>query len=143
MDTSNELVANHLNAKREARKAFIECNASEKIRRTLRHTVRQSTTLEFTPGDKVYYKRLNSEYSKRPAEVIGKDNHQVIVKHGGSLTRVHPVSLSLPDKQITYRDMAGETERTVNSEEDNTDDNQRDEIVETCDVERQVLKMMI
>ena len=92
---SSEVVANHLNAKHEACKAFIECEALEKIRRALRHNVWQSTTLEFTPGDKVYYKHLNSDYWKGPAEVIGKDNHQVIVKHGGSLIRVHPISLRL------------------------------------------------
>ena len=67
--------------------------------------------------------------------MIGKDNHQVIVKHGGSLIRVHPVSLRLVDEQITCRGMTGETERIVNGEEDNADDNQRDEIVDTGVVE--------
>ena len=121
--TSSEVVANHLNAKHEPHKAFIECEASEKIRRALHHNVRQSTTLEFTPGDKVYYKRLDSDYWKGPAEIIGKDNHQVIVKQGGSLIRMYPISLRLVEEQITSRDMAGETERIVNGEEDNADDN--------------------
>ena len=132
--TSSEVVANHLNAKHGARKAVIECEASEKIRRTLRHNVRHSTTLEFTPGDKVYYKRLNSDYWKGPAEVIGKDDHQVTVKHGGSLIRVHPISLRLVEEQVTCRDMASETERIVNGEEDNADD-QRDENMDTSIVE--------
>ena len=57
------------------------------------------------------------------------------MKHSGSLIRVHPVSLRLADEQITYRGMAGETERIVNGEEDNADDSQRDEIVDTGDVE--------
>ena len=68
--------------------------------------------------------------------MIGKDSHQVIVNHhGGSLIRVHPVSLCLVDEQITCRDMAGETEKIVNGEDDNADDNQRGESVDTGDVE--------
>ena len=39
---------------------------------------------------KVHYKRLNSDYLKGSVEVIGKDNHQINVTHGGSLIRVHP-----------------------------------------------------
>ena len=74
--------------------------------------------------------------------MIGKDNHQVIVKHGGSLIRVHPVSLRLVDEQITCRDMADETERVVNSEEDNANDNQRDEMVDAGNAEEAVLKML-
>ena len=45
--TQSEEVARHLNARHEARKAFIECEASEKIRRALRHNVRESTTAIF------------------------------------------------------------------------------------------------
>ena len=78
---------------------------------------------------------MNSDYWKGPAEVIGKDNHQVIVKHGGSLIRVHPISLHLVEEQVTCRDMASETERIVKGEEDNADDNQRDENMDTSDVE--------
>ena len=40
--TSTEVVANHLNAKHEANKAFIECEASEKI---YEHSASQSTTV--------------------------------------------------------------------------------------------------
>ena len=82
--TCSEVVAKHLNAEHEARKMFIQCEASEKIRHALHHNVQQSTTLDFTPGDNIYYKGLNSDYWNGPAEVIAKDNHQVIVKHGGS-----------------------------------------------------------
>ena len=141
--TSSEVVANHLNAKHEPHKAFIECEASEKIRRALHHNVRQSTTLEFTPGDKVYYKRLDSDYWKGPAEIIGKDNHQVIVKQGGSLIRMYPISLRLVEEQITSRDMAGETERIVNGEEDNADDNQTDENMDTNNVEETSVEMLM
>ena len=67
--------------------------------------------------------------------MIGKDDHQVTVKHGGSLIRVHPISLHLVEEQTTDRDMASETERIVNGEEDNADDNQRDENMNTSVME--------
>ena len=47
----------------------------------------------FEPGNKVYYKIIGSDYWRGPATVIGKDSHQVILKHGGLFVRVHPVSL--------------------------------------------------
>ena len=53
--------------------------------------------------------------------MIGKNNHQVIVKHDGSLIRVHPVSIRLVEEHITCGDMAGGTEMIVNGEEDNAE----------------------
>ena len=102
--TQSEVVAKNLQAKHEARKAFIECEASEKIRRALRHNTRDVTTQEYLPGEKVYYKRIDSAYWRGPAEVIGKDSHQVILKHGGLFVRTHPVSL----KRVTEINQAGE-----------------------------------
>ena len=91
--TASEQVARNLKAKHEARKAFIENESSEKLRRALRHNVRESSTAIFESGDKVYYKRLESDFWRGPATVIGRDDHQVILKHGGSFVRAHPVSL--------------------------------------------------
>ena len=34
-------------------------------------------------GDLVYYKRKDSEKWKGPGKVIGKENKQLLVKHGG------------------------------------------------------------
>ena len=96
--TQSEVVARNLQAKHAARKAFIECEAAEKIRRALRHNVREDTTRDYASGEKVYYKRKDSAYWRGPAEVIGKDSHQVILKHGGLFVRVHPVSLRRVEK---------------------------------------------
>ena len=52
----SEVVAKNLNALHEARKAFIENEASEKLRRALKHTIRPITSIIYQPGDKVYYK---------------------------------------------------------------------------------------
>ena len=45
--TQSEVVARNLQAKHAARKAFIECEAAEKIRRALRHNVRENTTRDY------------------------------------------------------------------------------------------------
>ena len=84
--TSSEVVAKNLNALHEVRKAFIENGAPEKLRRALRHKIRPITSITYQPGDKIYYKHQNSKEWKGPAEVIGRDNHQVFVKQGGLLS---------------------------------------------------------
>ena len=48
-------------AKHEVRKAFVECEAAKKLRRALRHNLRESTAKLFEPGDNVYYKWLASD----------------------------------------------------------------------------------
>ena len=98
--TTSETVANHLIAKHQARKAFIESEASEKVRRALRHNIRESTTLNYKQGDKVFYKRQGCSHWKGPGEIIGKDGHQLLVKHGGSVIRVHPVSARLTQEVV-------------------------------------------
>ena len=91
--TPSKLIASHLNAMNRARKAFIESETSEKLRRALRKKTRNITSEIFQQGDKVYYKRNNSKLWKGPGMVIGSEDKQVIVKHGGYLIRVHSCSL--------------------------------------------------
>ena len=91
--TASHVVADHLNAMHSARKAFIEAESSEKIKRALRRKVRPATSLIFETGDKVMYKRNNGEPWKGPGKVIGKEKHQVFVKHGGVYVRVNPCHL--------------------------------------------------
>ena len=91
--TASEQVAQNLRAKHEARKSFIEAESSEKIRRALRHNSRESTSKVFEAGEKVYYKRIDSESWRGPAVVMGRDSHQVVLKHGGIFIRTHPTSL--------------------------------------------------
>ena len=109
-ETKSEEVARHLNVKLAARKAFVECEASDKIRRALRHNVRESTTMIYESGDKVYYRRLKSDCWRGPATVIGKDAHQIIVNHGGYLVRVHPVSMRHVNEDLNDKDMPDSSE---------------------------------
>ena len=88
-------MASNLNAKHAARKAFIESESSEKLRRAVRHLVRTSIVESYNNGDMVLFKRNKCERWLGPGTVIGWENKQVLVKHGGSYVRVHPSRLRL------------------------------------------------
>ena len=89
----SEMIADNLNALHSARKAFIQAESSEKIQRALRHQVRDLSGLEYSNGDFVYYKRPSSDRWMGPGTVVGSENKQVIVKHGGAHYKVHPCRL--------------------------------------------------
>ena len=85
--TSSEMFAKHLNGLHAGRRAFIQAESSERIRRALRHQIR-STGGCFQPGQKVYYKRDGSQKWKGPGKVIGQDGKVVFVRHGNIYVRV-------------------------------------------------------
>ena len=58
--SSSKLIADHLNCMHTARKAFIESEASDKLRRALLRKTRTATSLVYEVGDLVYYKRNDS-----------------------------------------------------------------------------------
>ena len=91
--TSSKLIAQHLNAMHTARAAFIQAEASEKLRRALMKKTRTSTIHSYKTGDEVYYKRRDSKRWHGPGIVIGGINKQVFVKHGGTFLRVNPCHL--------------------------------------------------
>ena len=87
--TSSQVLAQHLNALHAARKAFIESEADERIRRALRSKVRASEQV-FTFGDLVYYKREGHDRWLGPGKVMFQDGRVVFVRHGGAFVRVSP-----------------------------------------------------
>ncbi|PIK34739.1 hypothetical protein BSL78_28435 [Apostichopus japonicus] len=72
-------VLQHLNALHAARRAFTKAESSERIRRALRHNVRVSE-MAFLPGDRVFYKRDESNRWRGPGKVIGQDGKVVFVE---------------------------------------------------------------
>ena len=82
-------VEKNLRAMHAARKAFIQAESSEKIQRALRHNVRKCNDVVLQNGDKVYYKRNDSQKWHGPGIVIGQNNKQVLVKVGSSHISVH------------------------------------------------------
>ena len=82
-ETVSERVAEHISAMYNARKQQMAAEADEKIRRALVHKTRDVYSKEIKQGDSVFYKRNDSERWKGPATVIGFDNKQIFVRHGG------------------------------------------------------------
>ena len=74
-------------------KAFIEAEASEKLRRAIKAKPRTSTGIICQPRDIVYYKRNDSNQWKGPAKVLRHEYKQILVKHGGVYIRVHACRL--------------------------------------------------
>ena len=93
--TSSVLVASHLNALHSARRRFIETETYQKLRRVLKHKTRTAPSLKYQTGDQVYYKKKDSGYWKGSGTIVGYDNEQVFVRHGGTYNQVSPSNLQL------------------------------------------------
>ena len=109
--TSSQLIAEHLNALHATRRAYIECEASDKLRRALLKKTRTSTVHNYHTGDQVYYKNRNSKRWHGPGVVIGGINKQVFVKHGGTFLRVNPCNL----QHVNWRKAAESRDHSVNT----------------------------
>eukprot|EP00112_Aurelia_sp_Birch-Aquarium-sp1_P015971 Seg358.3 transcript_id=Seg358.3/GoldUCD/mRNA.D3Y31 product="hypothetical protein" protein_id=Seg358.3/GoldUCD/D3Y31 len=79
--TTSEILKTDLDALYSARRAFIQCEADEKIRRALRHQIGTSEEV-FLPGDGVFYKQDGSNKWLGPGKVIFQDGKVVFVRHG-------------------------------------------------------------
>ena len=69
--TTSEILKHHLDAMHSARKAFVKCEADEKICRALRHLVR-ATEETFNPGDSVFHEKEGKNRWLGPGKVIFK-----------------------------------------------------------------------
>ena len=95
-ETCSRIVAENLNAMESARKSFIQLENSGKIRRALRERVYERANARYFSGDVVYYKRTNNKGPwNGPATVVGHIDNNVLLKHGGSLVRIHPCKIIL------------------------------------------------
>ena len=98
--TSSEVFAKHLNALHEARRAYIQTESNERVRRALRTKVRAAEQT-FEKGDPVFYKREGKEKWLGPAHVLFQDGKVVFVRHGGIIIRVSPNRLTkILDKPV-------------------------------------------
>ena len=87
----SEYLSRNLAALHSARRAFIQQESCERLRRALS---RKSRNIPFfSNGVSVYYKRNNSREWHGPAKVLGKDSQNYLLKHGGIYIRVHPCRL--------------------------------------------------
>lgn len=75
-------------------KVRLKYESNEKLRRALRHNIRETEGNMIEIGDKVYYKRNNNHEWHGPGTVIGRDGKQFLVRHGGVYVRVHECRLT-------------------------------------------------
>ena len=134
--SSSEVIADNLNAMRDAKRAYIESESSEKLRRALRHQIRPAIARDYNNGDLVYYKRNDSARWMGPGTVIGCEAKQVLVKHGGTYVRVHPCRLmhcANPEK--LYDVVSPMTSDVVSKDNDQSDmlSEEEDELLEPND----------
>ena len=127
---SSTIVRNNLNALHSARQSFLKLESCEKVKRALRHNIRESTVYDVENGQEVYYKRNDSNKWHGPGVVIGRDGKQILVKHGGVYVRVHsyrlrklPIELK-PSKVTddTVQSAESQHERSVINWEDDGED---------------------
>lgn len=118
----SKYVAANLNAIQLSRKAFIEAQNSDRLKRAIRDRVYKAYEERYYPGDNVYYRSSNDTAWKGPGVVIGQYQKLVLVKTGGLFVRVHPSRITLcteADKQInSNRNKNKPIERTETTEKD-------------------------
>ena len=118
-DVSSDVQRN-LNAMYLSRKAYLEAENSERVKRALRRPLRDINQ-DFTIGDVVFYKRPNIERWKGPAKIVGKEGKTLILRHGGLLIkaascRIVKREYMLSDKQNKDSDVLLETENSQHDE---------------------------
>ena len=141
---ASQIVKENLNAIHIARQAFIASENSERLRRAMSHNIRTTGDVKYITGDKVYYKRSAREWHG-PANVLGQDGQQVLLKHGSYYVRVHPCRLqlckpvksirktcSLKNQSSTNSDKNDDEEREDNeyNEESETDEEEQNAVAE-------------
>ena len=89
----SDLVRENLNAMHKARQSYVKSEASEKIRRALKHNIRTYSEETFQPGERVYYKLRQGKKWRGPAKVLGKESNFVLIRQGASYFRCHPCHL--------------------------------------------------
>ena len=95
----------------------------------------QSSPREFSTGDKIHYKRLDSQKWKGPGTVIGQDGPVVFVRHGGTLARAHKSGLQSAPLLDSSTDELKDRRATLDRKEDDENELKKDSTVEQDDSE--------
>ena len=115
--STSELIRNNLNGLHASRSAFIQKESCEKLRRAMLHKVRPTGEI-FSNGDQVLYRRRNNQQWQGPATVIGQENKQILVKHGGVYYRCHSCNLIKNDNK-KFKNDESELPKNVDTQDDN------------------------
>ena len=97
-EPSSEVFRKHLQIINDAKKAFVDGQNSEKIKRALAHRVR-ITDHPLRHGDVVFYKRPNEDRWLGPATVEFQTSSLVFLRHGGFIVRCARNRVVLKDRE--------------------------------------------
>lgn len=103
----------HLKVLESSRKAFVEAESAEKVKRALRHKIRVSER-DYMYGDWVYFKKELSDQWFGPAKVLFQDGKIVFIRHGTYLIRVYKNRVVLKGEE--YK-VAGENNQKMSEKE--------------------------
>ena len=103
--TFSETLADHLNVLQASRKAFIETENSERIRKALRKKICTNNAI-YENGDIVWYKRKNGW--RGPGKVVFQDGKVIFVRHGSVLIRVSPNRIIKKGEEFNHQESEGE-----------------------------------
>lgn len=92
--SASKQLEDNLRAMRKAREEFVKAESSAKIKRAIKSQVRTCNDVTIENGEKVLYKRNNSDRWHGPGVVIGRDGQTFVVKHGFQIIKVHPCHIS-------------------------------------------------
>ena len=126
-EPKSKIVEMNLKAMRVAKEEFMQKDSDERLKRALKHNIRENKLAEVVPGDKVFYKRNLSNEWRGPASVIVKDGSQILVRHGGNIVRVHSVRLKKFPGQIAGQVETPTRLEPVDSQKKSSQENYFDE----------------
>ena len=95
-------LALHIATLHSARRPFIACQSSEKIKQALRNNIRSSGQI-YNIKDEVHYKHGNSPKWKGPAKVLGQDGPVVFLRHGTRHIKAHVCRVQLNENSINQK----------------------------------------
>ena len=110
------IVEKNLRAMRIAKEEFLKKDSNERLKRALKHNVRENKASDVVMGDHVFYKRKDSNEWRGPGSVIGREGSQILVRHGGMIVRVNAVSLKKSPKNISNQEVVLPQEELKNPE---------------------------
>lgn len=133
---SCETVAKHLGALHGARKAFMQNENSNKIKKALKANVRNYDNFyDLEMDDSVFYKREHENMWRGPGKIIGLHDPIAFVRHGGQVIRVHKSRIQLVENKTTELENLnnGNIDEFISSQEDEQEDQDviQEEVVNT------------
>ena len=117
--TSSQTVAEHLNTLMTARKAFLTCQNSDRLKRAMSSRIFSAYEERYFQGDKIYYRTSGKDWHG-PAIVVGQVNKLILAKNGGIFIRVHPCKAILKSRAERQMDDPNNVDHIIKQNENIT-----------------------